>query len=222
MVKISVSTAGLILKRANYTHKKAVKRNTEYDVEKGMHFLNELRSMFSAQLASIDEASFHLNSAPRYAWAPKGHRAIITRPMVRGQRFSLLLCVSPTGVLGYTLVPGSVNSVIFTQFVQTLPRGLTLLLDNVSTHKATKSLTKKGHPTVRESADSRDIALKYTVPYAPHLNPVEFCFNTVRNFINRRQPRNEEKLKAVVAEALASLRAPSLDALFKRVIWGDP
>lgn len=50
--------------------------------------------------------------------------------------------------------------------------------------------------------------------YAPHLNPVEFCFNTVRNFINRREPRMEEELREAVAEAIRSLRPESLDKLF--------
>ena len=190
-VRVATSTVAHILKRSQYTHKKLVKRNTEYDVHRGMQYLLQLNSLHEDKLvtlASIDEASFHLNSAPRYAWARRGKRAVIRRPMVRGTRFSLLLCICPSGVVDYTLVEGSVNSSIFTLFVGNLRRGLTLLLDNVSTHRATKSLWKKRLPSVRESAESRSITLKFTPPYAPHLNPVEFCFNTVRSYINRKQP----------------------------------
>ena len=214
-----------VLKRAGITRKKAVKRNTEYKVDQGRRFLEELRALHSSSpqtLASIDEASFHLNSAPRSAWAPRGERAVVTRPMVRGTRFSLLLCVCPGVVVDYTLVEGSINSALFTLFVGTLRPHLTLLLDNVSIYKATKSLWKRGMPSVRESAESRPITLKYTVPYAPHLNPVEFCFNTVRNFINRREPRTEVELRQAVAEAIRSLRPESLDKLFSKVIYGDP
>ena len=137
-------------------------------------------------------------------------------------RFSLLLCVGPVGVIDYMLVKGSVNSEIFTSFVGQLQAGLTLLLDNVSIHKASKSLEKKGLPSIRESADRRQITLRYTVPYAPHLNPVEFCFNTVRNFINRMQPRTEDELRDAVARATQSLEPRSLNALFHKVIMGDP
>lgn len=173
-----------------------MKRNSEYDVERGRQFLVQLRELFadpSVTLASIDEASFHLNSAPRYAWAPRGKRAVIKRPMVRGTRFSkrLLLCVCPTGIVDYTVVQGSFNSALFTTFVGTLRRDLTLLLDNVSTHRATKSLWKRNMPSVQHSAESRSITLKFTPPYAPHLNPVEFCFNSIRANINQAQPCTE-------------------------------
>ena len=224
-VHVAINTVALILKRADYTHKKAVKRNTEYDVQRGMQFLQELRELSADRcvtLASIDEASFHLNSAPRYAWARRGSRAVIRRPMIRGTRFSLLLCVCPSGVVDYTLVQGSVNSALFTTFIGTLRRNLTLLLDNVSTHRATKSLWKKDMPSVRESAESRSITLKFTPPYAPHLNPVEYCFNTVRAYINRQQPRDENELRLAVAEGIRSLSPASLSRLFTKVIDGDP
>ena len=83
-IPVAVSTVALILKRAHFSHKKAVKRNTEYDIQKGSLFLQQVRPLLCPTLASIDEASFHLNSAPRYAWALRGHRAVVTRPMVRG------------------------------------------------------------------------------------------------------------------------------------------
>ena len=224
-ITVSRYAVSRVLGRAGITRKKAVKRNSEYIVDRGRLFLDELKVLFASSpgtLASIDEASFHLNSAPRYAWARRGQRAVVTRPMVRGKRFSLLLCVCPSGVLDYTLVEGSINSSLFTIFLSTLRPDLTLLLDNVSIHKATKSLWKKGLPSIRESAEARSITLKYTVPYAPHLNPVEFCFNTVRSFINRREPRTEEDLRQAVAEAIRSIRPESLDRLFKKVIYGDP
>ena len=165
-VTASVATIMRVLKRAGITYKKAIKRNSEYDIERDLRFLTKIKAIFSASpltLASIDEASFHLNSAPRYAWARRGKRAVVTRPMIRGTRFSLLLCVCPTGVVDYTLVQVSVDSALFTLFLRTLRPGLTILLDNVSTHKATKSLSKKGLPSVLESAQSRSITLKYTV-----------------------------------------------------------
>ena len=161
-----------------------------------------------------DPESFHLNSAPRYARACQGRRAVIKRPMVRGVRFSLLLCVCPSGVVDYTLVEGSVNSALFTTFVGTLRRDLTLLLDNVSTHRATKSLWKRNLPSVRESAESR----KFTPPYAPHLNSVKFCFNPIRAHISRAQPRTEVELRLAVAEAIRSWTADTLYKLFRKLI----
>ena len=99
-IRISLSTAARVLSRAAYTHKKAVKRSTKYSEERGRHFVRKiLRPILRSSpdciaiqaIASIDEADFHLNCAPKYGWARKGARAVITRPMVRGQKFSLLL-----------------------------------------------------------------------------------------------------------------------------------
>ena len=116
-IHVSISTAARILARAKFTYKlKAVKRNSEYNEEKGRQFVREIISPLPCGLpnaiASVDDAGFHLNCAPKYGWAKRGQRAVITRPMVRGQKFSLLLCVRPTGTVGAILVEGAVTSVI--------------------------------------------------------------------------------------------------------------
>ena len=210
-IRISLSTAARVLSRAAYTHKKAVKRNTEYSEERGRHFVRDiLRPILMSSpncIASIDEAGFHLNCAPKYGWARKGARAVITRPMVRGQKFSLLLCVRP--------------SVIFRQFLETLPQGLTLILDNCSIHKATKSLTKHGLPTIRETADSRSITLQYAVPYGPYLNPVEYVFQSIRQRVNKEQPRNALELHQAISNGIAAYSSDSMYALFHRVVQND-
>lgn len=64
--------------------------------------------------------------------------------------------------------------------------------------------------------------MKYTVPYAPHLNPVEFCFHTVRTLISRREPTTEEDLRQAVAEAVRSIRPESLDKFFRNGIYSHP
>lgn len=56
---------------------------------------------------------------------------------------------------------------------------------------ASKCLVEKGLPTIAEVAASKSIALGYIPPYAPHLNPVEFCFNTVRLLLRRARPWTE-------------------------------
>ena len=44
---------------------------TEYNVDRGRQFSDELKGLFGSSpgiLASSDEAFFHLNNAPRFAW----------------------------------------------------------------------------------------------------------------------------------------------------------
>lgn len=224
-VKISIATAARILDRAVFTHKKAVKRNTEYDEDKARRFVREIirptLERWPSRIASIDEAGFHLNCAPSYGWAKRGKRAVITRPMIRGQKFSLLLCVRPTGIIAGKLVEGAINGKIFRQFLQDLPQGLTLLIDNASIHKATDSLTVQGLPTVRQTAARRAIVLQYVPPYSPYLNPVEYVFGTIRRYVNRCQPRTPQALHQAIQEAVAAYKPNSLRALFDRVAEND-
>ena len=79
-ITVSRYAISRVLGRAGITRKKAVKRNSEYNVDCGRLFLDELKILFTSSpgtLASIDEASFHLNSGPRYAWALRGQRAVV-------------------------------------------------------------------------------------------------------------------------------------------------
>lgn len=109
----------------------------------------------------------------------------------------------------------------FTLFMGTLRPHLTLLLDVVSIHTGTKSLWKKGMPSVRASAESRCNSEIYGAICASSQS-TRICFNTVRNLINRREPRIEKELRQAVADAIRSLRPESLDKLFRKVIYGDP
>ena len=70
-IHVSISTAARILARAKFTYKlKAVKRNSEYNEEKGRQFVREIISPLPCGLpnaiASVDDAGFHLNCAPKY------------------------------------------------------------------------------------------------------------------------------------------------------------
>lgn len=174
-------------------------------------------------MASIDECSVMLNLAPTYGWAPRGQRAVIRQPGKRTVSYSLLLCISPVGVLNWSLRSGTIDSEIFSQFLAKLPNDITVLLDNARIHHATKSLTAKGLPTVAELARSKNMTLKYTPPYAPHLNPVEFTFNTVRNLLKSKQAWTESRLSQALIALFGTepFSATSMEKLFKSVIWGN-
>ena len=87
---------------------------------------------------------------------------------------------------------GAVNAVRFAEFLETLPFGSQLVLDNAVIHRATQALQKQGLPTVPETADKQEIALTYLPLYAPVLHPVELCFNHIRTVINREKPRSRD------------------------------
>ena len=136
----------------------------------------------------------------------------------------LTLCICPVGVLYWNLRSGTVNAEIFCEVLQKLPNGISLMLDNAKIHHASRCLSEKGLPTVAELAKSKNITLKYLPAYAPHLNPVEYTFNTVRNLFKQRQAWTLAKLETALAEIfkLDSFSRDSMTKLFKSVIFGGP
>lgn len=226
-VSISDRTALRILDRHDYTRKRGTRQNNKLSVIKSMQFLVDLRQLYnsnSSSLASIDEMSVMLNIAPTYGYAPRGQRAVIPQPSKRTVSRMLTLCVSPNGVLLWDLRDGSINGEVFIEILSRLPDGLILMLDNAPVHHASKSLSKKGLPTIAEVAKSKGIMLKYLPSYAPHLNPVEYTFNLVRNLLRRKQAWTEKRLLDALHEMFGrqSFSKNSLSKLFKSVAYGGP
>ena len=109
----------------------------------------------------------------------------------------------------------------FQKFSRVPATGMTLMLDNCSIHKATKSLTKIGLPTIKETAVKSSIALQYAVPYDPYLNPVEYVFQSIKQHLNKVQPRTALELRGAITTGIKAYKPSSLKALFQRVIQND-
>lgn len=186
------------------------------DQGRANQFLQEVSTNLDPQVMVLDEAAFFWNHVREHAWSKRGSRAVIPRPGIRGKAHSLLLCISVDGVIKWQLYEGAVDSVRFLEFVQTLPPG-TLILDNARIHHATHSLRRLGRPTIAEATDAIGLTLKYLPPYAPVLNPVELCFNSIRTYVNRIQPRTPEDLITTITAAVESLTADVCDLTINRV-----
>ena len=171
---ITTRTASSILKRGDVTRKRGTKMNIKYQIEKGVKFLEDLRQCYRPLLTSFDGCSFMLNLAPSYGWARRGERAVIPQPGKRTVSYSLLLCISPVGVLNWSLRSGTIDSLVFSEFLGKLPNGITLILDNARIHHATNALIKQGLLSIKQLADSKTITLKYAPPYASESRRVLF------------------------------------------------
>ena len=224
---ISTSTASRLLAKHEYTRKRGTRVNVKYKTEKGMRFLEDIRPIFEnnpIMFASLDEMSVMLNLAPTYGYARKGRRAVIPQPGKRTAAYMVTLCISPVGVLFWNLRTGSINAETFVEVLKRLPDGITLMLDNAPVHHANKCLWERGLKSVAEIADEKAIVFKFIPSYAPHLNPVEYTFNLVRNLLRRKQAWTEEKLIAALAELFQteSFSQGAMTKLFASVIRGGP
>ncbi|KAF8601490.1 hypothetical protein BDV93DRAFT_445584 [Ceratobasidium sp. AG-I] len=96
-------------------------------------------------LVFVDESAYDRWTTRReYAWAPSGDRARRRDFFVRGTRFSMLPALCLDGIIHCNIIPGSVTSAIFNDFVSGLlhemnpfpaPRSV-IVMDNASIHKS--------------------------------------------------------------------------------------
>lgn len=204
-VRVSLATVANYCRRLNLTRKKATKAYTEMDEQKAEQWLRDIAVGFGPHVLALDEAAFVYHHVRGYAWSEKGTRAIVKRPATHYKAHRLLLCISVTGVVEWQIYEGSITAADFIDFLQALPSGSTLVLDNCQIHKATDVLTRQNLPTVAEAAADKHIELNYLPPYTPQLNPVELCFDTIRTYINREQPRDKASLLHTIQQAVHSL-----------------
>jgi transposase len=72
-------------------------------------------------LIFIDEAARNRRTSARMkGWSLVGRRCVQRRHFIRGQRFSILPILTLDGIITYDIIPGSVNSERFVQFLREL------------------------------------------------------------------------------------------------------
>ena len=138
-VGLGASTVRFWMKRRGLTYKKATRlTSTDTVHEKRRAFARDVSPVFDPErVVSVDESSFYFDMKPSYGYCNRSKRLRVpARPGGR-MRCSLLMAVTNDRVVGWRLVPGSINSIIFADFMSTLDTKErdVILLDNASIHK---------------------------------------------------------------------------------------
>ena len=60
----------------------------------------------------------------------------------------------------------------------------------------------------------KNIEVRYIVPYAPMLNPVELVFNLLRQQTEKQKPRNYEEMKKAIKKVVELLNTKDLSKFF--------
>ncbi|MEG7978667.1 MAG: transposase [Mollicutes bacterium UO1] len=178
--------------------------------------------MSKSPVLALDECSFHLNEVPRYAYSTKGMRANRRKLGNKGGNHTLILCiqnVKDRGVIYYELIQGGMKTKDFHKFISNLElpsnEKYHLLLDNLSVHHAKQSCLELGLAPIKELMASKNIELEYLPPYTPELNPVELCFNFLRQNNEKKKPRSFEELKTSIDKAITILKQKGLTKHFQ-------
>ena len=195
----------IVRKRLNYTFKRSRKRGRR-DVlsqRSNIHdFLKRIEHFrFSGKLIAVDECGFDQRCVPVYAYAPKGHPAILScLPNTKDRnRVTMVMGIdSTTGSHFEHLLQHPCNSSAFAAFLNdlTFPEGTGIILDNASIHK-----TKE----VQEVAKQKGYTLLIAPPYTPEANPIEMVFGVVKNkFYRIRYNRSFESTINAVKRSIVS------------------
>ena len=82
-------------------------------------------------------------------------------------------------------------------------------MDNIKFHKNEK---------IRELLKQKNIEPIYIVPYFPQLNPTEWFFNTLKQYVRKWKPRTEEDLMSVLTEEISELQGEDMTKYFKNCL----
>ena len=186
--EISKSTICRILKENNITRKKCNIRVVCKDINK----IEEIRYEFSKNVNEeiflesefIDETSFCIDDIFNYGYSEKGKEILkITKHSKNKERYTLLSSISKDSIK-YIIIKGSVNSIIYLNFLNSIKDKLknrNLVQDNARIHHS---------KIVKEFSKNNDINLIYNPPYSPEFNPIELIFNKLKTEFKKLNHKN--------------------------------
>ena len=172
----SQSTVCRTLKRMKYVRKHPTQTYTQNpEIDKLRYeFSQKIRFVDPEHIISIDETNFYINLKPQKGYVRKGH-TIRKEKFKGGRRLTVLLAVTSSGIKDWTLIEGSCNAILFSNFVNNLKidKEQFLLLDNVKFHHSKIVLN-----TIKKSG----LTDLYLPPYTPQWQPIEYVFSSVKNY----------------------------------------
>ena len=120
---LSQPTLMRTLHHLHYSHKCVTTHALERDDLMRSAFMNRIADEVPNpdMLIFIDEAARNRRASARAkGWSLVGRRCVQRRHFIRGQRFSILPILTLDGIITYDIIPGSVDSKRFVQFLREL------------------------------------------------------------------------------------------------------
>ena len=130
-ITVSRSSITRTLHHLCYSHKHVATHALERNDLMRSAFMNKIADQVPNpnMLIFTDEAARNRRASARAkGWSLVGRRCIQRRHFIRGQRFSILPILTLDGIVAYDIIPGSVNSERFVEFLRELVVRFFLLL----------------------------------------------------------------------------------------------
>jgi transposase len=94
-------------------------------------------------------------------------------------------------------------------------------LDNAPIHHSYHKRIQAGLPSIQDQLVSKNVEPRFIVPYSPELNPVELCFNFIKQQVEKAKPRTLPELKLAIERAVAKLNRMDLTKFFRHCFQVD-
>ena len=183
---VSVSTVCRSLKRIGLTRQKITHVALQQSEIKRTSFTAEMAAIDPSMILWIDETGCdRRNSLRKYGYSIRGHPPQDYCLNFRGERYSAIGIMSMEGVNDVYITKGTVDGVVFMEFVETqlLPilnpfNGLSphsvVVMDNASIHHIDE---------VFAAISATGALLRFLPPYSPDMNPIELLFAEVKQYL---------------------------------------
>jgi transposase len=163
----------------------------------------EVQPIPAEQIVVIDETSTTLNMTRRYARAPHDQRAYGYVPRNYGKRTTLIASMTTEGMGPAMLLEGASETAAFTVYIRdclcpSLKTGQTVLMDNLSSHKA---------PAIREYIEAAQCQLLFLPTYSPDFSPIEPAFAKLKEYLRAVGARTQDALDKAIAQGLDAITA---------------
>ncbi len=163
------------------------------------------------RLVFLDESYCKTGMRREYAWAPRGQRAVGTRPFRSWKTLSLVGAIRLGARPKLMTHRGAVNGRVFTRFVRHrlapwLRRGDVVVMDNLNMHKMR---------CVRDAIEAVGALPVYLPTYSPELNPIELWWADMKRELRTLAINTQDDLARAARRLRAALPVRKIAGWFR-------
>ncbi len=150
----------------------------------------------------FDEFGFSFLEDLAPTWAPRGQRPILRRVTKDRRAVSTAVGLTMSGKIYQRHYAGGLKSKQVVQALEHLrrylPKGFVLVWDRGKIHRSAETnVYLAAHP---------EIVVEWLPPYAPELNPEEYCHGNVKQRLKNATPVDAKEIRQLLNRGFARLR----------------
>jgi len=128
----------------------------------------------------------------------------------KGDRISTIGALSIFGIQAPFCFEGTLDGPLFLYYIQHfllpyLAPGKVVVMDNASAHKTDEII---------ELIESTGAKILFLPPYCPEMNPIEYCWSKIKNFLKKKKPQTKKLLYETITDALKIITAKDIQGYF--------